>query len=168
MLRHLYEGDLIDYPVPDDHADRPLFDGLERKGWIARWRRIWPLRHRYRLTERGIAEIERQYDPATGERVFAELRAQGIPPKQRGAWLRDRGYDPGRWSAIHDPHTHWETFRHDPGPNWLYVREVRDAAEERREREREEHAMRERLEDLDTFDAPSGAHGGEALLGDIS
>jgi hypothetical protein len=165
VLRHLYDGDIVDYPLPDDHPDRPLFDGLERKGWIARWNRMWPLRDRYRLTERGIAEIERHYDPKKAEAVLGELKSMGLPPDKRGPWLRSKGYEPESWSTLHDPYTHWETWRTDPGPNFLYVHETARAA---RRLSEDAAPRRDHVEDLDRLARDAGmVHGGEPY-GDVS
>lgn len=168
VLRHLYDGDVVDYPLPEDHPDRSLFDGLERKGWIARWNRMWPLRDRYRLTDRGIAEIERQYDPTTAEAVLGELRTLGLRPEERRKWLRGRGYDPGIWPVLHDPHTHWETWRYDPGPNFLYLHErLREMLDH--ERPDPEPAPRwEHVEDLDGLARQVGGVRGDEPYGDIS
>jgi hypothetical protein len=122
ILRQLYDGDVIDWPIPPDHPDKFVFDWLEEQGFVARWDRIWPLRDRYRLTPAGTGEIERWYDPASAESMIAELKA--VPPKKRASWLASKGKDPLRWPALHDPYTHWETWRSDPGSAWLMVHEA--------------------------------------------
>lgn len=165
VLRHLYDGDIVDYPLPTEHPDRPLFDGLERKGWIARFHRMWPLRDRYRLTDRGIQEIEGKYDPAGAEAVQSELTSLGLPPEQRGPWLRSRGYDPKIWSSLHDPYTHWETWREDPGSRFLFVNEITRAA---RERVDEPDSPKDHVEDLDNMARHAGSTRGETPYGDIS
>jgi hypothetical protein len=164
VLRHLYEGDIVDWPLPDDHPDRALFNGLQKKGWIARWDRIWPLRDRYRLTEAGIAEIERQYDPAKAEAVLGELRKLDLKPRARAQWLRSRGYDPTVWPTLHDPYTHWETWRDDPGPNFLLLHHVgRDLVHREVEPE-----PRRAIEDLDSFARDAGGLGHGVPFGDVS
>jgi hypothetical protein len=85
ILRQLYDGDVIEWPVGDDHPLAGVFGALEAQGYIARWDRIWPLRDRYRLTERGIAAIEAVYRPNDAEAVWQRLRAER--PKGRRAWL---------------------------------------------------------------------------------
>jgi len=40
ILRHLYDGDVIEWPLPEDHPLRPLFDALVAQGLIARWDRV--------------------------------------------------------------------------------------------------------------------------------
>lgn len=124
VLRHLYDGDVIDYPVPEDNELRRVFDRLERKRLIARWDRMWPMRDRYRLTEAGIAEIEKRYKPAEAEQVYSEMQSTNVPVTSRRRWLHDRGYDPFYWGAIHDPYTHWSTWGHDHGRYHRYVHEA--------------------------------------------
>ena len=34
VLRHLYEGDVIEWPLASDHPQKPLFDGLESQGFV--------------------------------------------------------------------------------------------------------------------------------------
>jgi len=61
ILRHLYDGDIIDWPSPDDHPLREVFAQLEAQGYVARWDRVWPLHDRYRLlTEKGTLASRRR------------------------------------------------------------------------------------------------------------
>jgi len=115
ILRHLYDGDAIDWPVPDDHPFRYVFAALETQGYVARWDRIWPLHDRYRLTDKGIAAIERVYQPAGAEAIFDDVRRRNLSGPQRRAYLQQQGYDPVLWPLLHDPTTHWERYRHDHG-----------------------------------------------------
>jgi hypothetical protein len=156
VLRHLYDGDLLDYPLPHEHPDWAVFDALEQRGWIARWDRIWPLRDRYRLTEAGIAEIERHYQAERGEELLGELRAARVPAEQRRRWLRDRGVDDDVWPELHDPHTHWESVRFDGGPLRRWVDEVAVAASPRPAAP--EPPERDAVEDLDRGAWAGGAH----------
>ena len=110
ILRHLYDGDIIEWPVPDDDPQRDIFVEMETNGWIARWDRVWPLHDRYRLTERGIAAIEAVYRPAEAETLFSELQRRSLRPADRRAFLTSRGYDPMIWPIVHDPWTHWSTY----------------------------------------------------------
>ncbi|MFO0613618.1 MAG: hypothetical protein U0414_13565 [Polyangiaceae bacterium] len=117
ILRHLYDGDIIEWPIPDDHPQRAVFQDLEARGLIARWDRIWPLRDRYRLTELGIKTIEAVYRPGDAESLFGEMSKANLKPKARRAFLKQRGYDPTLWPLLHDPWTHWTTFD-DAGARW--------------------------------------------------
>ncbi len=117
VLRHLYDGDIIDWPIPDDHPQREVFVQLEADGYVARWDRVWPLHDRYRLTEKGIATIEAVYQPAGAEAFFEELRRQNLRPADRRMYLQSRRLDPGLWPILHDPSTHWSTW---PGAGGLY------------------------------------------------
>ncbi|MFO0741488.1 MAG: hypothetical protein U0270_36665 [Labilithrix sp.] len=110
ILRHLYDGDIIDWPIPDDHPQRDIFQQLEAEGYVARWDRVWPLHDRYRLTEKGIATIEAVYQPAGSEAFFEELRRQNLRPADRRAYLQSRRLDPNLWPVLHDPSTHWSTW----------------------------------------------------------
>ena len=111
ILRHLYDGDVIDWPIDDDHPLRMIFIALEEQGFVARWDRVWPLHDRFRLTERGIAAIEAVYQPAGAEAFFEELRRANLnPPSARRSYLQSRGLDPMLWPLLHDPSTHWSTF----------------------------------------------------------
>lgn len=134
ILRHLYDGDIIEWPVPDDHPQRAVFMGLEQQGYVARWDRIWPLQDRYRLTEKGIAAIEAVYRPAGADAFFEELRRQNLPPAQRRAYLQSRQLDPMLWPLLHDPSTHWSTFLTMPSRYQSYVWE--DHMPVRRKRQR--------------------------------
>ncbi|HWO18737.1 MAG TPA: hypothetical protein VNO30_08170 [Kofleriaceae bacterium] len=132
ILRDLYNGDVIDWPIADDHPLHGVFAALEEQKLIARWDRMWPRRDRYRLTEAGIATIEAVYRPDGAEQVFDELRRQALAPAERRAHLAARGLDPAVWPLLHDPSTHWETFGTDGG-RWLsYVWE--DQRPEKRKR----------------------------------
>jgi hypothetical protein len=119
ILRQLYDGDVIEWPVGDDHPLAGVFGALEAQGYIARWDRIWPLRDRYRLTERGIAAIEAVYRPNDAEAVWQRLRAER--PQGRRAWLQSQHLDPRLWPVLHDPHTHWSNWPHFRGPWYDYV-----------------------------------------------
>ncbi len=110
ILRHLYDGDVIEWPIADDHPQREIFAGLEAQGYVARWDRVWPLHDRYRLTEKGIAMIESVYRPAGAEAFFDEVRRMGMPPNDRRAYFAQRRLDPVLWPLLHDPSTHWSTF----------------------------------------------------------
>ncbi|MEO7093315.1 MAG: hypothetical protein ABI175_08700 [Polyangiales bacterium] len=115
VLRHLYEGDIIGWPLDEAHPQHELFASLESQGLVARWDRIWPLSDRYRLTEKGIAAIEAIYNPATAEALLQSLRVQNLTPAQRRAALQAKGFDPAVWPILHDPYTHWSTVDQDPG-----------------------------------------------------
>lgn len=121
VMRHLYDGDAIDWPLASDHPQFPVFHQLESLGYIARWDRTWPLHDRYRLTEKGIREIEKHYRPADAERIFQQVRqANAGSPKARQAVLRQQGIDPWHWSVLHDPYTHWSTWDSDHGSYHRY------------------------------------------------
>ena len=122
ILRQLYDGDVIDWPIPDDHALHALFSELEAQGYVARWDRMWPRHDRYRLTDLGIATIEAVYRPATSEALWFELRALALAPAARRAWLVRRGLDPRLWPVVHDPTTHWDSWADDHGLyyGWLW------------------------------------------------
>ncbi|TMQ14639.1 MAG: hypothetical protein E6J90_26640 [Deltaproteobacteria bacterium] len=115
ILRHLYDGDVIEWPIADDHPLRHVFAALEAQGYIARWDRMWPRHDRYRLTDQGIAAIEAVYRPAGAEAVYHDLRHRNPSVAQRRAYLVQRGYDPLLWPLLHDPTTHWELWRNDHG-----------------------------------------------------
>ena len=110
ILRHLYDGDIIEWPIPDDHPLRQIFVELETQGYVARWDRVWPLHDRYRLTEKGIAAIEAVYRPAGAEAFFEDLRRRNLSPVDRRAYLQSQGLNPALWPLLHDPSTHWSTF----------------------------------------------------------
>ncbi|MCL2724102.1 MAG: hypothetical protein FWD69_06650 [Polyangiaceae bacterium] len=110
VLRQLYDGDVIDWPIADDHPLRPIFVTLESQGFVARWDRMWPLSDRYRLTDKGIAAIEAVYRPAGAEAFFQDLRQRNLSPADRRAYLQSRGVDPVLWPVLHDPSTHWSTY----------------------------------------------------------
>lgn len=132
ILRDLYNGEVIDWPIADDHPLHRVFTTLEGQRLIARWDRMWPRRDRYRLTEAGIAAIEAAYRPEGAEQVFEELRGQELAPQDRRAYLAARGLDPTVWPLLHDPSTHWETYRTDGG-RWLnYVWEDQRPAKRKR------------------------------------
>lgn len=115
ILRHLYDGDVIEWPIADDHPLRRVFAGLEAQGYIARWDRVWPLHDRYRLTDQGIARIESVYRPAGAEAIYSGLRSRNLPAAQRRAYLVQHGHDPVLWPLLHDPTTHWDMFHRDRG-----------------------------------------------------
>jgi hypothetical protein len=110
ILRHLYDGDIIDWPVAEDHPQHPIFAGLEADGYVARWDRVWPLSDRYRLTEKGIAAIEAVYRPAGSEAFWNDLRSRNMNPSTRRGYLQSQRLDPVLWPVLHDPSTHWSTF----------------------------------------------------------
>jgi len=134
ILRHLYDGDIIEWPIPDDHPLRAVFQGLEAQGYVARWDRVWPLRDRYRLTEKGIATIEAVYRPAGAEAFFDELRRQNLSPEGRRAYLQSRRLDPTLWPLLHDPSTHWSTFLTEGARYLAYIWEDQRPARRRRPR----------------------------------
>jgi len=110
ILRHLYDGDIIEWPIADDVPEREVFAQLEAQGYVARWDRVWPLHDRYRLTERGIAAIEAVYRPAGAEAFFEDLRRRNLSPHDRRMFLKAQGLEPALWPLLHDPSTHWSTF----------------------------------------------------------
>jgi hypothetical protein len=110
ILRHLYDGDIIEWPIPDDHPMRPIFAQLEAEGYVARWDRVWPLHDRYRLTEKGIATIEAVYRPAGAPAFFDDIRRRNLPPVERRNMLLAQRLDPNLWPLLHDPSVHWTTF----------------------------------------------------------
>lgn len=131
ILRHLHDGDVIDYPIAEDHAHREIVQELEAQGFIARWDRIWPLHDRYRLTEQGIAEIEKVYKPEQYEKDMAALRQQNLSPEDRRRYLRDRGYDPYASTVVHDPYADWNTWDDDdPGVLFGYIFSDRDTRQD--------------------------------------
>jgi hypothetical protein len=113
VLRHLYDGDVIEWPIADDHPLRNVFAALEAQGYIARWDRTWPRHDRYRLTDKGIATIEGVYRPTGAEAIYSDVRSQNLSAAQRRAYLVQQGYDPVLWPLLHDPSTHWDTYRQD-------------------------------------------------------
>jgi len=115
ILRHLYDGDVIEWPIADDHPLRHVFAALEAQGYIARWDRTWPRHDRYRLTDTGIAAIEGVYRPAGAEAIYSDVRARNLDAAQRRAYLVQQGHDPVLWPLLHDPTTHWELFGQDRG-----------------------------------------------------
>jgi len=121
VLRHLYDGDVIEWPIEDDHPLCHVFAELEAQGLIARWDRIWPLQDRYRLTENGIAAIEAVYRPEGAEAFYNELRQRNLNPQDRRAFIASRGLDPILWPVLHDPWTHWSTFQELGAPYYTYV-----------------------------------------------
>jgi len=122
ILRHLYDGDVIEWPIADDHPLRQVFAAMEAQGYIARWDRVWPLHDRYRLTDKGIAAIEEVYRPAGAESLYNDLRGRNLTAAQRRAYLQQQGYDPVLWPLLHDPSTHWDMYRQDRGRyyNWFW------------------------------------------------
>src|SRR5262249_44839569 len=101
ILRHLYDGDVIEWPIAEDHPQQPIFAALESHRYTARWDRVWPLHDRYRLTEKGIAMIEAVYRPAGAEAFFDDLRRRNLGPPERRAFLKSRGCDPTLWPLLH-------------------------------------------------------------------
>jgi hypothetical protein len=123
ILRHLYDGDVIEWPIDPGHSLKHLFDALELQGFIARWDRMWPLHDRYRLTEAGIAAIEAVYRPGGADVVWNDLRGRNLTVIQRRTYLIDHGYDPFLWVILHDSSTYWDTYYDDPGIYYGYVYE---------------------------------------------
>lgn len=121
ILRHLYDGDVIEWPLGDDHPLQHVFVGLEAEGYIARWDRVWPLHDRYRLTERGIATIEAVYRPAGAEGFWDDLCRRNLNPADRRGYLLSQRLDPVLWPLLHDPSTHWSTFGSTGGLYQSYV-----------------------------------------------
>jgi hypothetical protein len=122
ILRHVYDGDAIDWPIADDHPLREVFAALEAQGYVARWDRMWPLRDRYRLTDQGIAAIEAVYRPAGAQFIYDDVRRRNLDAAQRRAYLAQQGYDPLLWPLLHDPSTRWDTWRQDRGQyhDWFW------------------------------------------------
>lgn len=121
ILRHLYDGDVIEWPIDEGHALKPVFDGLEQQGYVARWDRVWPLHDRYRLTEQGIAAIEGVYKPAIADQTWNDLRSRNLTPDQRRGYLQNQGYDPYLWPVLHDPSSSWDTYYDEPGFYSSYI-----------------------------------------------
>ncbi|HEX4422506.1 MAG TPA: hypothetical protein VH165_31545 [Kofleriaceae bacterium] len=115
ILRHIYDGDVIEWPIADDHPLRHIFVAMEQQGYVARWDRVWPLHDRYRLTDKGIAAIEAVYKPGEAEAVMNDLRSQNLGPVQRRAYLSSRGYNPGLWPLLHDPSSSWDNYGYGYG-----------------------------------------------------
>jgi hypothetical protein len=132
ILRHIYDGDVIEWPIGEDHPLAQIFAALETQGYIARWDRTWPRRDRYRLTEKGISTIEAVYRPAGAEVMWNDLRSKGLNPNERRAYLQSQGYDPTLWALLHDPSTHWDTYRTEGGRYTDYLWEDRRAMRRRR------------------------------------
>jgi hypothetical protein len=122
ILRHIYDGDVIEWPIADDHPLRHIFAALESQGYVARWDRVWPLHDRYRLTDQGIAAIEAVYRPAGAESIYNDVRGRNLSAVQRRAYLAQQGYDPVLWPLLHDPSTHWDMYRQDRGSyyDWFW------------------------------------------------
>lgn len=110
VLRHLYDGDVIEWPLDQGHPLRALFTLLETQGYVARWDRMWPLADRYRLSEKGIKLIESAYRPKDAEALFQQIKARNLVPEQRRAFLGSMQLDPWVWPLLHDPYTHWSTW----------------------------------------------------------
>ena len=172
ILRHLYDGDVIEWPIADDHPLRAIFESLEQQGEIARWDRTWPRHDRYRLTERGIATIEAVYRPAGADAIWNTLRTRNLPPRQRRSYLEDQGYDPLIWALLHDPSTHWDAYRtdHSRYVDYLWENDRRRSREEADEADRvavlDPHAPKKVVApyvvDLDT-EAQTDGDGGPLL-----
>lgn len=155
ILRHLYDGDVIEWPVEDDHALKPVFDALEQQGYVARWDRVWPLHDRYRLTEQGIAAIEAVYKPAGADQTWNELRGRNLPPEQRRTYLVDHGYDPYLWPVIHDPSTSWDTYYDEPSFYSSYIWEDNQGYRHRHHHHHHHHHTPEPVvEDVPVATAP--------------
>lgn len=121
ILRHLYDGEVIEWPIDDAHPHHAVFKALEEQGYVARWDRTWPRRDRYRLTDRGIATIEAVYKPATADSTYDELRRLQMPAAQRRQFLASRGHDPLLWGLLHDPGTSWDTWEIEGGRYHRYL-----------------------------------------------
>jgi len=121
ILRHLYDGDVIEWPIDEGHALKLVFDGLEQQGYVARWDRTWPLHDRYRLTEQGIAAIEAVYKPAGADQAWNDLRGRDLQPSQRRDYLENQGYDAYLWPLLHDPSTSWDTYGSERSLYWSYI-----------------------------------------------
>jgi pentatricopeptide repeat protein len=121
ILRHLHDGEEIDYPIPEDHRYRAVFEELETRGLIERWDRIWPLHDRYRLTPRGMAGIVAVRRPEEADQLFEEMHERGLAPRERHEYLIQHGYDPAVWSAVNDTSVTWTDWESDPGEYWRYV-----------------------------------------------
>ena len=134
VLRHLYDGDVIEWPIADDHPHVAIFQALEQQSLVARWDRVWPLHDRYRLTEHGIKAIEAVYRPAGAEQFFDGLRRQGLAPAERRGFLQAQGLDPLLWPLLHDPTTHWTTFGTAPARYQQYIWEDTMPMRQRRTR----------------------------------
>lgn len=132
ILRHLYDGDVIEWPIEDDHPQREIFAGLEAQGYVARWDRVWPLHDRFRLTERGIATIEAVYKPAGADAFFEEMRGRNLSPESRRSYLAARQLDPVLWPLLHDHSTHWSNYGTVPSPYLSYVWEDQQPPRRRR------------------------------------
>lgn len=133
ILRHLYDGDVIDWPIADDDPHRETFAALEAQGYVARWDRVWPLHDRYRLTDKGIAAIEAVYRPAGAEAFFDDLRRRNLTAQDRRAHLQAHGLNPALWPLLHDPSTHWSTFTTLGGPYHHYIWEDHQPPKRRRQ-----------------------------------
>jgi hypothetical protein len=120
IMRSLYDGDVIEWPIDSAHPLRAIFEALEQQGYIARWDRTWPRHDRYRLTERGIAQIEGAYRPAGSEQMWNDIRARNLSPLDRRTYLQSQGYDPYLWPLLHDPSTHWDSYRDYRGRYYDY------------------------------------------------
>jgi hypothetical protein len=122
ILRHIYDGEVIEWPIADDHPLRHVFAVLEAQGYLARWDRTWPLHDRYRLTDLGIAAIEAVYKPAGAQWIYDDVRSRNLNAAQRRAYLAQQGYDPVLWPLLHDPSTRWDMWRHDRGSyyDWFW------------------------------------------------
>lgn len=123
ILRHLYDGDIIEWPIPEEHPQRAIFVALEDQGYVARWDRTWPKADRYRLTEAGIAAIEAVYKPAGAETVWNDLRCANLAPAARRQHIQNMGYEPYLWSLLHDPSTQWDSYDQDGSRYWNYLYE---------------------------------------------
>lgn len=149
ILRHLADGDAIDYPVPDDHPHARVFKELEAEGWVARWDRWWPMADRYRLTEKGQERVQKLYQPDVFEKLYEKMQTQDLSPADRRAFLRAEGIDPEVAPALHDPSVDWTSWSDDdPGPYWAYVWEGKTPSGRPRKEPRKPERP-QRVEDLD-------------------
>lgn len=152
ILRQLYDGDIIEWPIADDHPQRAVFAQLETEGYVARWDRVWPLHDRYRLTEKGIAAIEAVYRPAGAEDFFEDLRRRNLSPHDRRAYLQSQGLNPALWPLLHDPSTHWSTFATSGARYHAYVWEDRMPQKRRRRPSGVQHVVHHHHHHDDDYD----------------
>lgn len=141
VLRHLYDGDVIEWPIPEDHPHAAVLQALEQQGLVARWDRVWPLHDRYRLTENGIRAIESVYRPAGSEQLFEGLRRQNLTAEQRRAYLQAQGLDAVLWPILHDPTSHWTTYGTFPARYQQYIWEDRLPQRPRRAQQRQQQKV---------------------------
>jgi hypothetical protein len=168
ILRDIYDGGAIDWPIADDHPLRHVFAGLEVQGYLARWDRTWPLHDRYRLTDLGIATIEAVYRPAGAESIFNDVRSRNLNAAQRRAYLAQQGYDPVLWPLLHDPSTRWDMWYQDRGGyhDWFWEDQLpyrhHRPDDDRDDRRADQRRTAPYVVDLDREAAGGAAAGGAA------